>query len=142
MIMNVENIMEEIRREIELKGYRNESIAFLDVPTRVEAGAVAHPYTLEGRLSVLKDNHSVTACRKLQTGPVKMFVKKIIRKLVKFYVEPIVVDQNNVNGLVTSCLQDMYLDMTALQYKYKQLEEENNELKKKLEELLAKEIHQ
>jgi len=124
--VNVEEIMAEIRKEIEDKGYKSENISFSDIPFC--AGR------FEDNIGYLHDNFSVAAYRPLESGgklgALNTIRKKILRKLIKFYIEPIVEDQNENNKLMTACLNDLFYDLEAMRKKVKSLEEDI----KKLEE--------
>jgi len=125
--VNVEEIMAEIRKEIEEKGYRSDAILFSDIPFC--AGR------FEENIGYLHDNFSVAAYRPLgsggKLGALNTIRKKILRKLIKFYVEPVVEDQNENNKLMIACLNDLYFDMETMRKKVNALEDELKELKKK-----------
>ena len=128
--IDVEEIMNEIRREIIEKGYKNEDIAFSDVPVPTES--IIYSNTLEGNIRLLQNMQNVFAYRILKSnsvfGSLKTLIKKVIRKLVKFYVEPIVSDQNKFNELAVHCIMRLYMDMELMQQRIKLLEEENKKL--------------
>jgi len=123
--VNVEEIMAEIRKEIEDKGYRSENISFSDIPFC--AGR------FEDNIGYLHENYSVPAYRPLGSGgkfgALNNIRKKILRKLVKFYIEPIVEDQNENNKLMTACLNDLFYDLEAMRRKVKSLEDDIKKLK-------------
>lgn len=49
-------------------------------------------------LRYINSHHTVQPYKPLGGNPVFVFVKKVIRKLTKFYVEPVVFEQNEFNG--------------------------------------------
>jgi 2-polyprenyl-3-methyl-5-hydroxy-6-metoxy-1,4-benzoquinol methylase len=73
---------------------------------------------------------NILSMRKRFNKPI-VFVKKVIRKMIRWYVDGIVTQQVNFNGNVTRYLNEEYY---LLQYLYNQ----NNELKEKISELESK----
>lgn len=97
--INIEEIMAQIKREIKEKGLTPDMLSFEDVPYQKPAqvstggddGAAAHS------LDYLNTHYYIQPYKELKGNPVKVFFKKVIRKLVKFYVEPVVFEQDNFN---------------------------------------------
>jgi len=136
--VNVEEIMTEIRREIKEKGYKDKDILFADIPINSLDGGITHSGVLEVNLRMLNSRYAIAAYRPLITkralGFIVIFIKKIIRKMTKFYIEPIVADQNESNRLMALCLQDLYLENNEMRSKIKYLEDDVNRLKEKLDD--------
>ncbi len=91
--------MQEIREEIKEKGYTYDMLSFNDIS--------ASPATDNGDVSVERaeknlaymDNvHLVAGYRPLPGNKLVVLIKRIIRKLTKFYVEPVVASQNEFNA--------------------------------------------
>ena len=126
--VNVEEIMAEIRHEIKEKGYKNDDITFYDILIFGSDGSAVKSHALINNIRNLQGRQCVSAYRPIKSrriiGPVIVFIKKIIRKLTSFYVEPIVGDQNEFNKLTTSCVVDLYMEVEAMRSKIRQLEEE------------------
>ena len=126
--INVEEIMDEIRREIKEKGYVNDDISLDDIPVSPSVGGIVHSNTLRERILNLRLSYNVAAIRPLKSnrvfGPIIIFVKKVIRKLIKFNIEPVVADQNEHNRMVLCCLQDMFVDIETMKQKIIDLENE------------------
>lgn len=113
--INVEEIMQQIRAEIQENGYDASMLSFDDIPmpngyTPVKIG----PYnadSLAESVSYMNNNYSIDAWRALKSGkPVIggliVFCRKVIRKLIKFYVEPVTISQSAFNqNTVTSMNQ-------------------------------------
>jgi len=133
--INVEEIMNEIRRDIKEKGYTNDDVSFADVPLSEIYTPPAHSFLLVHNIKALQMSHNVYAYRPLKSnrviGALIVFVKKVIRKMIKFYIEPIVSDQNGINRLVATCIQDYYLEMEAMNKRIQQLEETIKKLENK-----------
>ena len=105
--INIEDIMQEIRAEIRAKGYEDNEIPFSDIACLV--GGTEVPFDLKDYLddiSMMDESRTVLAYRDISStrkgvGKLITFVKKVIRKMVCFYVEPLVDDQNRFNELTT-----------------------------------------
>ena len=100
--VNIEQIMQEIRQEIRDKGLTSDMLSFEDVPynkpgTAVEGYGLDAPEAKEA-LVYLNGHYNVQPYKPLGGNALFVFVKKVIRKLTKFYVEPVVFDQNDFNA--------------------------------------------
>jgi len=133
-VYNGIDIVEEAYREIEREQLKNdiphmEQMVFL--PSKIEANTdnITDIYKRISReYYFLRTHLYITANRPLYSnrnlfGPLVVLVKKILRKLIKFYVEPMVSDQNNFNSHLVKTLE-------LLQYALIKKDEEINELKK------------
>lgn len=136
--INVEEIMEQIRREIKEKGYENDILSFDDVEAD-EGNVVLHDSFDEDVFTkeVMGLNHSwsVQTYRDLGSrGPVG-FVKKVIRKCIRFYVDPVVEDQNQFNANLVRTVNLLNCYVREQNETINVLKKEIIELKKKNEEL-------
>lgn len=95
--INVDAIMEEIRKELKEKGIRNDIPSFEEVASGFSPGQEFRQDTFFKEVESLNQNFQIVAWRPLEGG-IKGFLKKIIRKLTKFYVEPIALDQTEFNA--------------------------------------------
>jgi len=140
-IINIEEIMAEIKRDIKEKGYKNDEISFSDIVPAYTYGAIAHSNILDQNLRVLLTIYNVPAYRHLESnrkiGSLIIFAKKIIRKILKFYIEPIVSDQNYVNKLAATSISDLYLEIKSMQKSIDFMEEEIERLKKHNENITS-----
>ncbi|MBQ8824892.1 MAG: hypothetical protein IJZ64_06655 [Ruminococcus sp.] len=112
MSVNVEDIMSEIRSDIKKKGLNNAMLSFADVQSDAnpENSADAYdPDTLRGNVQYVSSQYQLNAYRPLSGNPVKVFFQKVIRKLVKFYIEPIAQDQTYFNANSAQALQELEL---------------------------------
>ena len=142
--INIEEIMADIKREIKEKGLTGDMLSFEDVPykkTPQAGGSVSEA------LDFLNSNYNVQPYKELKGNPLKVVFKKIIRKLMKFYIEPTVNDQNNVNSSIVTVLngladnspekalnkaETIELAQKELLMRIEKLEKENEELRKAL----------
>lgn len=137
--IDIEQIMADIRQEIKDNGYTDDMLSFDDIIVD-SAGLTVEKFDQNGftdGLDTMNATWSILGYRDL--GPtagikskITVFIKKVIRKLTTFYVQPIVEDQSRYNANVTR-------SMNYLNCYIQEKEQENKELKeqiKKLEERL------
>ena len=102
--LNVEEIMKEIRQTIDQKGYRKIPLSFEDIPIGLGVSSEG-PFDknrMDECLRVMNNQFSVITYRVLEPGPRKfgkliVFMKKVVRNLVRYYVDTIVEQQNEFN---------------------------------------------
>lgn len=128
--INVQEIMKQIKKDIEVKGYTNDILSFDDVI--VDAGSLnANRFDkvkFNEDLYVANHEWEVNPYRPLQGNKISVFFKKAIRKTVYFFVEPIVMAQDGFNASLVRLMNQMgcYID---------EQNKEIAELKKQIEEL-------
>ena len=99
--INVSEIMDGIREEIKEKGYSSDMLSFADVPSDSDSGDFSERFDadmLHGNIQYVNANHRVDPYRPISGNPVAVFFKKVIRKLVSFYVEPYAAEQSSLNA--------------------------------------------
>ena len=128
--INVQEIMKQIKKDIEVKGYTNDILSFDDVI--VDAGSLNakkfDKVKFNEDLYVANHEWEVNPYRPLQGNKISVFFKKAIRKTVYFFVEPIVMAQDGFNASLVRLMNQMgcYID---------EQNKEIAELKKQIEEL-------
>ena len=75
-------------------------------------------------LTWLAVHGKVEPYRELHGNPVKVFFLKVIRKMVKFYIEPTVAEQNEINARTTAVLNSLSARITKLEAENKALREQ------------------
>lgn len=129
--LNVEKIMEEIRSEIREKGYTSDILSFKDV-TIEDPGIDTEKFEYDNfnaELFCLNSNWNVNPNRDIVRKPglkgkcVTIF-KKIIRKCIRFYLTPIVFEQDFFNATTVRLFNMLNLYV-----------EENGKLSDEIEEL-------
>ena len=135
--VDVEELVADVKREIKDKGYVNNDVMFSDIPVPFFIDGVTHSKETETFLEALRVDCTVDAYRPLRSNRALGFLiitfRKILRKLMKFYIEPIVDDQNENNKLITTCLHDLYIDTMNSRNKIRALENEINKIKDSLD---------
>ena len=106
--INIEEIMEEIRKEAEALRYE-EPVSFEDtaVPLTLEKGGEGRPFNLEeleGMLSHINGMWNIPYGHEIAGNPLKRFLARAARKLYKPTGAPMAQDITNFNAEVTKCL--------------------------------------
>lgn len=131
--MDIESIMQEIRDEIKEKGYKENDLEF-----KVHSGPHAEKVDIDDvgidiekfrkKVLLLNCRKNVNPEKTLYTADAKkkllITLKKVIRKLNRFYVHPIVQEQNEFNEVSVELLFQVYA-----------LLKENQELKERVDNL-------
>lgn len=108
MAVNIENIMNEIRQEIKEKGYTYDMLSFSEVSV---ANSICSECTsmaeIEDDLHYLNTSYTVASHNPIAGNKIFSIFKKIIRKLIKFYIEPIVYAQNEFNAVNVRLLNNL-----------------------------------
>lgn len=139
--IDVEAIMDDIRKNIEERGYVATDLKFADLEEQNKEGLelLGEAFQIDNlsKWIVKMDETKMVQCwRPLYGNPVKVFIKKILRKCMKFYVEPIVEDQNRYNHYTVCALAQVFSKLAENQDgRIKELEEQVEKLSKANEEL-------
>ena len=101
--INIEEIMAEIKQNIKDQGLTADMLSFEDVPYRknVQSGSATEA------LDYISTHYYIQPYKELKGNPVKVFIKKVLRKLVKFYVEPVVFEQNDFNANAVTVMKSL-----------------------------------
>ena len=101
--INIEEIMAEIKQSIKDQGLTADMLSFEDVPYRKNAQSGSASEALD----YVSTHYYIQPYKELQGNPVKVFIKKVIRKLTKFYVEPVVFEQNDFNANAVTVMKSL-----------------------------------
>lgn len=133
--INVEQIMQEIRDEVAKKGLKASDLRFADVSAAGEGLELPTEYDPEGMKKQITYLNAIwetaDAIETRSTNKVKLFVKKIINKMVMVVMWPNIVAQDVFNLAVVNTFNQMKL-MTE---EFEALKQDHEDLKKKYEEL-------
>lgn len=129
--INVEEIMEEIRQNIRERGYDKEPLSFEEVQVSKPAIVADGGYSADQFLYELgyinhnwNNNFQVPVTGR---NLLAVFIKKVIRKLTRFIVFPIVNFQNSYNGSNVRCMnqiKEYMAEMDVYKQRIEQLEKE------------------
>lgn len=151
MEVNIESVMNEIRAEIKEKGYTSDMLSFKEVVS-VTPVATGTPSLedLQGAIVYLNDSYYILESIPVTGNIFVRFIKKILRKLLRFYVKPIVMSQNDFNALCVRAFNDLnaYVveaaktnmsevenKLNVLELKIKTVTKENELLSERIKEL-------
>ncbi len=98
--INVDEIVNQIRSEIKEKGLESSMLSFEDVPFDKEVSHSESHFELSSLVQsadYMSARNQIEPYKEISGNPISVFIKKIIRKLVKFYIMPIMTEQNALN---------------------------------------------
>ncbi len=99
--IDVEKIMEEIRADIQKRGYMAENVDFENIAGNAKAilgiKTDFSAQQLENAINSAAGNHYIEYYRMIPKGGFKSFIQRSIRKMVKFMMIPMVDQQNQFN---------------------------------------------
>ena len=117
MEIDVTKIMAEIRGDIEKRGLRDEVLPFDEIPMPEQANTVDAGIGPYNRDEFMDSNMYMNRCFQVQTWhPLQasgilaflvIFFKKVIRKLIRFFIDPIVSEQNEFNANTTRAMNQV-----------------------------------
>lgn len=93
--IDVKKIMSDIREEIKATGRDKEQLSFIDKETALDTSM--GDCSFEEALDYISYNYEVKPYEVLQGNKVKIFFKRVIRRLTSFLIMPIVAQQNTLN---------------------------------------------
>ena len=108
--VNTEEIMKQIRAEIKEKGLDSSMLSFEEIPFSPE---VSHADTafqlssLQQSAEYLSIRNQIEPYKPIEGNFLVVFIKKVIRKLVKFYILPIITEQNALNLHTANAVQQV-----------------------------------
>ena len=130
--INIEEIMAEIKQSIKEQELTADMLSFEDVPYKKKAQSGSASEALD----YVSTHYYIQPYKELQGNPVKVFIKKVIRKLTKFYVEPVVFEQNDFNANAVTVMKSLSESGSAdLGGRVESLELANKELIIRLDKL-------
>lgn len=123
--INVEEIMEKIRIEIKEKGYKESDLSFSDVPISSFAELSQESFDLNRlreRLQRVNDTHGVDYYKVIEDGGIKGFIKKVIRKTLKFLLYPLCQNQEQFNSFSAQAMNQLFLYIELQEKRINELE--------------------
>lgn len=116
MEVNVESIMDEIREKIKEEGLDASRLSFEDTsPKSEDLGSDINDFSkkdLINSCTYMNHHYEVSVWHPLNSsrpivGSVLTFGKKVMRKLTRFFIQPIVEDQNHFNMHATRSMNQV-----------------------------------
>ncbi len=139
--INVEEIMEQIRQEIKEKGLEYEILRFEELYAdnkNTLLGEHAEPFDLMillGNVSDMNYYYLYSVNRDVGGNTISRLIKKSIRKLVRFYVQPLILDQMNFNTAAVramNSLRNYIVENEGMQIRLNEMAEKIEHLENKL----------
>jgi len=134
--IDVEEIMKEIRLEIQEKGLNESMLSFQDVDggeilKGLQNGEKYDPGELERLVQQVNLRSNVPWYHRVEGNAFANFIKKVIRKLIRFMIIPVVEEQNAFNGSAAQCLNQLLAYVKEQDQKITALERELQALREK-----------
>ena len=131
MEINIEKIMQDIRAEVEAEGPWEDIPAFEPFAQETAQSGESYP---ESR-GYLNRNYELNYYWELGPRGLKTFVKRAIRKLLKFLLPPLLTRQTEFNARVVRCVNGLQEQMDEARKQNAALQEENRALRERLDAL-------
>jgi len=152
---SIEDVMEDIRKEIKEKGLTADMLSFNDVANiNYVDDSTFSKEGLVACLTNMGDSYVIPESRPVSGNPIVVFIKRLIRKFTRFYVKPIVEAQTEFNAYTvqTANMMSRYIydslerpsetellsKIEMLELKLKTATNENKMLLSRIESLEAK----
>jgi hypothetical protein len=141
--IDIEKIMEEIRDDIKSRGLQNNIPAFEEVVGSTTGGSRIRTTGLTFESEYLDGHCFISTTRMISSyrkgvGPVIVLLKKMIRGLIKFNMEPVIQDQNDFNAHV-ACAVDLI--KTSLEEKDQKIAELQRQIDGLMKDLMKNNDH-
>jgi len=139
--INIEKIMDEIRAQIPEQEEGWAELRFEDVPVENGTeglGGAFDKRELDRGVMALSACTEVEFFRPVPGGSVKSFVKRVLRKLIRFCIEPICQDISRFHRASASALRELRRFVTATGAAHRRQEEELALLRAEVETLRAR----
>lgn len=137
--INVEKIMREIRADMAAEearmatGFEEIAVDGIDLSPIGESAADCR--ALERNMAAMTVGWEVSFFRPIPGNRIKVFCKRVVRKLIRFCVEPITKDVSRFNRMVQSSLGDIRILVVELFGLNRRREEELEQLRREVAEL-------
>lgn len=142
--INAVRIMEEIRSTIPVREEGWKAFRFEDIPVDStealgqDSSADFDRNEFDQNVGFALAGWQIPFFRPLPDGPIKKFIKRVIRKLVRFVLDPITQDCTNFNGAVARSFGLLRRYMRERDAAEKQYEAEIARLNRRVQELEAR----
>lgn len=134
-MIDVKQIMEEIRNDIQTKGYSSEMLSFNDVEVMKNINDNQFSQRVfDYILSEMKKQSNITWRRPVEGG-LSGFVKRVIQFFMRFIIEPMSNEQNLYNSYIAREMSQISAYFKEQNKALGNLKKENEELKKIIAEL-------
>ena len=141
--INIEEIMDGIKAEIKEKGYTADMLSFEDV-TKISVISVDgfDQGAFSGIVSYMNSSYTLPISKPVAGNRIKRFIKKILRKIARFMLRPVVEHQSEYNcysakgfAMLEDHIKSVNGKVALLEAKLESSEKEITELKAKIAKL-------
>ncbi|MCQ2533997.1 MAG: hypothetical protein MJ172_05465 [Clostridia bacterium] len=145
--INIEDVMSEIRNDIKEKYSDSDLTTFDDVLGDSDFSFLSYAYSdisLQRSVEYVVSHREVQVNYPITGNPIKVFYKKLCRRLMAFYVNHLFAIQNDINYHMANSVFQLYGYKNKLNSKgdflkrLESIEQENDYLKTRISELEAK----
>jgi len=132
-IIDITSIISKIRTNIKKKGFTTEDLSFMDNFDEKFLSLVPKNNVIyvKEQLDILRNSWEIQPNKMLIGNILVVFFKKIIRRLIKFYIMPIVNEQNVFNRSILNILEKNF----ELKFKIEDLCDRVEQIKRKIMKL-------
>lgn len=124
----VQNVIKEIREDIKNNGHKNDMLSFDDI-----AVSIIDDESVKDVLININNQWNVSYYRPSTSGNhIKILFKKVVRKLIKPIMLPVVTEQTNFNAKVVQILNNLYVQLKNEQKQKELLLKQIEKLEKKM----------
>lgn len=123
--INIEDIMQQIRAEVKEKGYKESDLSFTDIKMGSASGEENLAFNEQEFKHQLHCLNSITRLDYYRplSGGVKVFFKRVVRKLVKPIVLPLCQEQEQYNACNARVMNQLAAVIKEQEERIKVLEE-------------------
>jgi len=125
--INVEEIMEQIRENIKERGYDKIPLSFEDIKISdpvIKGDAKYDPNSFNKEMTYLNNNWNNDWNIPISGGGMRAKLKKVVRKVTRFIVAPIVSFQNEYNASNVRLMKQMECRIEELEKQVAELQSE------------------
>jgi len=133
--INIEEIMDEIRREIREKGYTDDILSFENIENGEASDYQYSEAEFRSLLLEINEKNNILWYRDLEGGSLARLLKKVVRKLTSFLGVPIVLEQSYFNSMVARTFDQLAGYIKTQEEELEKSRQEMNLLEKKVETL-------
>ena len=138
--VNVEEIMQGIRKQLRMESDLESMPVFQDIPIRgcdmhaVNEGDAAQleKDEIEAAMENINSSHSILYYWEFTGNRLKVFLKRVVRRLAKCLLLPIVEKQNELNANLVCCINNLHRENRELSDRLLKLEQTTAEYREML----------
>lgn len=134
--IKVNDIVAKVKADIEAKGFTDSDIKFDEIV--IPSVTMGSPFDFgifKDKVSATHEIKNVNSCKDLQGNKIATTFKKILRRMMSFYIEPTVESQNEVNSALVEQMTMLCNKIEGDNYRFNELEKKIFRLERKCQSL-------